>query len=237
MLVTNEPMACAMKIECNTSDFLMNDDVNAITGIRIKRRIDGGETETIGEFAVPVAGNLHFVVRDYSAKAGKAYSYYAIPLIGSREGVGAKYDARSDFKELFIGNGEKQFSCGLNTKYTYQLHHSASYVQTYYSRYPHAIHNGNMRYATGSVTGLFLRRDARGEFIKDGAHDHKEELLEFLTDGKPKVLKTPEGHMWHVSIDGEPKEDESEYIGASTVTFAWTETGPADDSLSSAEFL
>lgn len=237
MLVTNEPMTCAMKIECNTSDFLMNDDVNAITGIRIKRRNEKGETETLGEFAVPVAGNLHFVVRDFSAKAGKTYSYYAIPLIGSREGVGARYDARSDFKELFIGNGEKQFSCGLNMKYAYQLHYSMSYAQTYYSRYPHAIQNGNMRYATGSATGLFLKRDARGEFIKDGAHDHKEELLAFLTDGKPKVLKTPEGHLWHVSIDGEPKEDESEYIGASTVTFAWTETGPADDSLSSAEFL
>lgn len=237
MLVTNEPMACAMKIECATSDFLMNDDVNAIKAIRIKRKNDKNEMETLGEFAVPVAGGLNFVVRDYSARAGKTYSYYAIPLIGDREGVGAKRDAKSEFRELFIGNGDKQFACGLNMQYTYQLHHSASYVQTYYSRYPHAIHNGNMRYATGSVTGLFLRRDARGEFIKEGAHDYKEELLEFLTDGKPKVLKTPEGHMWHVSIDGEPKEDESEYIGASTVTFAWTETGPANESLSSAEFL
>lgn len=229
MIVTNEPRLCTIRIDCEPNDFAMN-DLNSIESVRIKRKTDGSDDITIiGEMKIGNKTELSFAVRDTTAQSHKKYRYYAIPVIKGREAVGTYEDVESVFSAYFIGNLNKQFVCALNAKCERSVHYNMSYVQTFYRQYPHAIQNGNMKYNTGSFTGLFLDRDESGEFTKENAQAFKEQVIEFLTDGDFKIIKTGEGNMWYVQINGEIRENYSDFIGASTISFDWTEIGAATD--------
>ena len=229
MIVTNEPRLCTVRIDCEPNDFAMN-DLEKITSVRIKRRVGtNGQLSTIGEIEIANKTELSFSVRDITAMSHTKYRYYVIPVIGDKEAVGTYEDVESVFSAYFIGNLNQQYVCALNARCERALHYGMSYVQTFYRQFPHAIQNGNMKYNTGNFSGLFLDRDENGEFTKDNARMFKEQMMDFLSDGSQKIIKTGEGNLWHVQINGEIKENWSDFIGASTISFEWTEVGPMTD--------
>lgn len=226
MIVTNEPKECAVRIQCEIADFSQN-DLSKITAIRIKRQAPpDADLLVIGEVVVAGQEDLLFTVRDITAQSNKRYKYFCIPVLGDQEGVGSVGEVESRFSAIFVGNLDQQYVVALNAKCEYKRKYNMTYVQTYYRRFPHAIQNGSQNFSTGSVTGLFLARDSSGEFTKEDAHSYKQRVLDFLTNGEWKLIKTGEGHIWYVQIDGELQEDHSDFIGASTITFGWTEIGP-----------
>jgi hypothetical protein len=46
-----------------------------------------------------------------------------------------------------------------------------------------------------------------------------------LTNGLQKVMRTPDGRGWTISVDGEPRVNKDEFFGADTISFDWTEVG------------
>lgn len=229
MIITNKPRLCAVEIECSQTDFSQN-DVSAITGVRIKRREANEVTATlIGEVQVVNVNDLHFVAYDITARSHRHYEYFCIPVLGSTEGVGSVEEVDCEFSALFVGNLSKQYVAALNTKFSNKRQYGMTYAQTYYSRYPHAVRNGSMNYSSGSVSGLFLDKTPNGEFTIQNAQEYKEGVIDFLSDGNWKLVKTGEGHLWYVQVDGELQEDYSEFAGASTITFNWTEIGKVTD--------
>ncbi len=143
----------------------------------------------------------------------------------------------SNVKEaLFVGNASKSYVALSNFRTEIARNNSVEYVTTLRSKYPYAVRNGEVNYTTGVSKGLFLRLAPNGRnFLPDYDHSFATEIINFLSDGTPKIVKMLNGQEWYVSIDGNPREIYSEFLGAHEIEFSWTEIGAVPTNMKLAE--
>jgi hypothetical protein len=99
-----------------------------------------------------------------------------------------------------------------------------NYTTTIGARTPYRISNANTNYTTGSSSAIFCPIDMNGNPIKTVTKGYISEVVDFLTDGETKLLKTSDGDMWFVSIDPQIQISfDNYYIGSSQISFDWTE--------------
>jgi hypothetical protein len=216
---------CLIKISCIGT----GTPPGTVTKVKIKRRPHGTlPWSTIQEIPINSEVDFTFTLYDNKTKSRRTYDYMAIPVSGETEGIGQTASIKCDFDSIYISDVGEEWICELNPKYDYVKKISASYTKTFNGQRPKKISNGNTNYAIGSVTGLFLPKDSNGGYtnlpeIIEAAQEYKERLLDFLCNGKKKLLRTYDGRMWAVSIDDEPKEVFNGTDGASEIQFQWTE--------------
>lgn len=224
MQVINDRLACGIQIICTQDDFAVN-DISLITFVTIYRWSLDETKHQIGNIAINNITDLNFEVYDYYVASGVEYYYQCIPVVNGVDGIGTISAAvKCEFNDAFIGNLHEQYVCRLNAKCTRATHYNMNYVQTLYASHPHAVRNSNQKYATGTMSGIFLEFDKEAcSFDFENASRYNKKLLNFLTDGAPKVIKTANGHIWQVQIDDEIKEEDIDGRGVVEIEFNWTE--------------
>lgn len=55
------------------------------------------------------------------------------------------------------------------------------------------------------------------------ADQYRRQVKNFLADGTLKVLKTKEGDMWSIGVNGTVQENHERFPGAIPLSFEWTE--------------
>lgn len=175
------------------------------------------------------AEDLSFDLLDILALSGTAYNYN-IDLMPTGSIIPLEsevfYNIKFKFEGLFIGNFERFYVAGTNFKTETKRNMQVEYVTTLSGKYPYRVSNSETNYTTGSSSGLFLKlTDNQKSFEPDYNHSYSNEVLEFLCDGGSKILKTHDGQMWYVSIDGNPNKIYSDYEGMNALQFNWTEIG------------
>lgn len=197
-----------------------------LTEIRIKKK---KETEmvwkTIYTHPVTSVKDLTVSFEDQNTVAGVHYTYAAIPVISGREGVGVTGRIVADFQGWMIADSTDEYVVGLNVTFSKQKKTSLAYVQTLGSKYPYAVSNGNLNYYVGNFSGLFLPRNEHGEFVKDGAYLFKTQVMEFLGNGKTKILKSADGEALKIHVDDTIDLEQNEYKDAANIKFNFTEIG------------
>lgn len=222
MQAINDVRRCCIRVSCEISDFAAN-DASLITAVEI-RRANNGTTRTIGTVPIAEQADLNFSFEDIYTVCGQQYQYLCIPVIGGASGVGAFTDVvRCVFSDVFIGNLDEQYVCAIDAEYNSKLNFSMNYVQTYHAPYPHAVSNGNQKYRTGSFSGVFLEMNENCQFVRETAGEYRRMVESFLATPKPKVIKTKEGDMWCIQVNGVVQEEPTGYEGISTLKFDWTE--------------
>lgn len=218
--VVNDPMRGRVVISNTVSNAL---DTGGITSVVIRRKQHDASTWiTISTIVIRNEAGLDFVVSDIYARPHVTYDYAVDMMSGETQVSTEVFTVEVTFDGIMIGTEERQYSCILNPKVEYTLHYNMDYIQPLFSKYPKSIQNGNMCYSTGSVQGLFIPMTNNGLTLED-EYAYKRELLQFLANGKKKLLKTYDGHMWMVQIDKDPQEVINEYEQASEIKFSWTE--------------
>lgn len=203
----------------------MLDQINAL---RIKRRIKG-ETEWITLFEVPVSGieDLTFSLYDKYVQYGKEYEYALVPVVDTIESEVIGREVEVKFNGLYITDGETSYhtlmECGVNT---YQRNHGGSTVETLNNRYPYFVQNSAVNYDSGSAQGLFLPVKQDGcKITTDNAFDYRQGLLNFLRNGRAKILKDCFGQIWMVQVTDDPNVQGGDHPHKMIVTFNWSEVG------------
>lgn len=220
----NKPYECVVEIHCTPTNSAEN-----ITAIRIKRRIYGTLTWTqIHEKAISATDDMSFVYRDTKARSQRKYDYILIPVVNGTENVGTIGTVASEFSSIYLSDVTAEWVCHFNAQYSFKRNSQVGYVKPLASKHPKAIRNSSQDYHTGSITGLFIPKDTSNKYqdasyISRASQAYRDSLMEFLCNGKPKLIKTGEGHMWMVSIDGEVTETNSQLSGAAETQFNWTE--------------
>ena len=205
--------------------------ISRISNIKVFRKLnETGNREIIEMYTkeITTVNDLSFSLFDITAISGKSYVYYIDILNGNTIVETQEMDPIDCwFDGLFIGNFEKQYFAGTNYKVDPRRNTEVSYVTTLGSRVPYRVANANINYSSGSATGLFLKlTDDKKMFVPDHDHSYSTDVLDFLTDGTNKVLKTGEGQAWYVSIDdGAATPFNDRYDGMNAVNFSWTEIG------------
>ena len=223
----NLPNEAKIKVSCEST----GEEPDGVTQVLIKKR-ESGTLLWVTIKSVPIAtkSDFTFSFKDIYTCSRRGYDYSATPVKEGVQQVGVVASVECDFSGIYISDDTQEFMCVADISYDYQKNIPVTYQKTLTGRYPVRIKNGNANYATGSATGLFLPTSACGMPILDNAERHKESVLEFLCNGKRKLLKTYDGKMWTVGINDNPKEEFNEYIGASKISFQWTEIDSAPPS-------
>lgn len=215
-------MLGAIKIESTKSPDAPND----ATSVRVSRRdMSGGTSITIATIPISAPESLTFSFLDSNVLSGKTYRYSLYPVVGTVEHAPVNIDIKCEFDGIFVSDITGTYMASLDLSFVSKKNFPTSYVQPLASKYPHSVRNGSANYFTGSMSGLFTTYTDMCVPDLSAMHAYKEQVLEMLSNGHVKVLRTYDGHGWLVSVDGEASRDSDRFMYADTIAFNWTEVG------------
>lgn len=202
--------------------------LRGITAIRFSRKkSDEWSWTTVHTVPVTFLSDLNFKLLDYLIMGGHTYSYSIDVLNGDaivEMDIIENIPCTSDC--LFIGNQSQHFLARADFKTTINRNRSVAFVETLRGKYPYMVSNSELDYVSGTTTGLFLELDDGKHSLKpDLYHEYTDRVMDFLCDGTNKILRTHDGHIYNIGIEGNPKENYSEFWGASAIEFNWREIG------------
>lgn len=215
--------------------------------LRIKRR-KKGTYDWVIMFEVPIekADDFKFERFDKYARSHTDYEYALVPVIYHIEG-GEDVEGNlnisnvhSVFDDVFISEKDLTFHACAEINWNIAKNHPNLVVAPIHRKHPYVFGNGNTNYYTGSLSGVWAELEKACNYSSftswndawdrmwTGSWEYRHNLMEFLCNGKPKILKMPDGRMWLVCITGSPTETVSLHFYAPTTSFEWTETDDCD---------
>ncbi len=155
-----------------------------------------------------IEGQTTYEILDRFCEANETLEYAVRPCADELEGVYKIAQIDVMFDAAFI------FDKASNYKllYNYQLGdidiiQQSTIVETLGNKFPIALHNGDLLYHKGSVTCLLVT-DATINNNKPNLVQEKrlrQQITSFLTNKKPKAIKTSDGLYMMISIIGQPR--------------------------------
>ena len=195
----------------------------------IARKIYGetGNGDIIFEKDLTEVADLDNLYKDMSVRPNVKYTYMA--TIYNSSSVVIEFgntSAEAWIDGIAIGDFDTQYLAPLSCKSDYARNTQVNYVTPLAARTPYRVTNSAMNYTTGQSSGLFLRVDENNNLVKEDNSSYTREVVNFLSNGENKILKTTDGDMWYVSIDGNVSVDFDDYhVGYRIINFDWTEIG------------
>ncbi len=206
--------------------------IQQISSIRIKRR-RAGSYKWVTLFDVPVkeAKDLEFERYDRYAANGVSYEYALVPVVDNKEGYVNKNGITPHFVGCFLFEKDIGYNTDLELeKGTITRNGQTNTVVPLSGKYPVVIRNGDADYDSGQFTMMFLPKAADGEYETEGAYLYREEVKNFLNDGRPKIMKLTDGRIWMISITNGVSENNDAIEGYVHHSFDWVEIGDAESS-------
>lgn len=205
-----------------------------IDAIRIKRRKLGEfNWDTIYEQKVNNISDLVFSGEDNFAMNKTEYEYAWVPVLGEVEGNYFVQSIESKFKGVFIAdvNTIYKFAAGVSYGPSEQVQLVATY-NPLGRKYPIYVSNGATNYQTGSLTAKIIGNyENTHVFDRKEMVEQKNNLLEWLTNKRAKVLKDANGNIWLIYITGSPSVTYDTQWGNNMmeVSFQYGEIGDVDN--------
>ena len=102
------------------------------------------------------------------------------------------------------------------------------------NRYAKVIKNNISNYDTGTASGVFLKMYHSGEnscnIDVDDSYEIRMDVMDFLMNGKPKILKWNDGRIWLIAVTGSPTDSqEQEGTNLRKISFQFAEIGNWND--------
>lgn len=202
-----------------------------VSVVAVKRRVQGTfEWYTVAIYPIEVEEDFNFIGFDRFNQGNVTYEYAIVPYdIDDNPGVYSILPVESHFDSLFVV-GKDQTYYSFNTKGTIDTTRNipGTYNTPLNSRYPVFFHSGLMNFDSGSVEAGFYDLDEFCQVVEDAGYFYKKGLMDFLTDGKPKVLKHSDGRIWLIQVIPSPTDTSSSDYKNRTISFNWIQTGEHD---------
>ena len=210
--------------------------------LRIKRRVKGTYNWiTMFEIRIEEASDFKFERFDKYARSQTTYEYAMVPVIRNIEG-GSDLEENhyisevlSEFDDTFLVEKDVSYHSQLELTWSTSKNRPTLVVAPVDRKFPYVFGNGNLNYYSGSISAIWLElnslcdlartmswEDAWGMIYQSG-WEYRHNLMEFLCNGRPKILKMADGRMWMVSIVDSPTESVTLHNSVPTTTFNWTE--------------
>lgn len=210
--------------------------IEEISAIKIKRRIQGTfDWITLATIPVDSIEDLTFVFNDYLNIYGTQYDYAFVPIFGPNvEGSYIINTILSQFNGVFIGDSETIYKFFYDVQYgTNARTQQVGTFQPLGRQFPVVVANGELSYDTGTVSGSILNDD----FDKTGQLDYtaivqkKNQIKDYLTNKKAKILKDWRGNAWLCMVIDNPQVTykAGSGLGIPQAQFNWVEIGDLDN--------
>ena len=204
--------------------------IDNVDMLKIKRRKKGEHVyKTLYE--VPIKSNEDFTFQryDYLAAANQKYEYAIVPCFGGVEGTTRSNSVLSEFEGVFLVERDVAYQALLNMELTHKRVKSGSSVTTLGRRMPFHVSNGASNYTAGSLSATYIPHKD-GQYDVDNGWKYREDINDFLTNGKPKILKNFEGKIWIIYIlEDTIDETQKDHYQNVVTSFDWNEAGDANN--------
>lgn len=209
-------------INAGNIDFILNQ----LSSIKIKRRVEGTyDWITLFEIPIKNAEDLSFERFDKYGKSKVEYEYSAVPVINDIDGNGKSVKILSEFNGFYITEKEQMFGTILDIDIETQKNRPNTVLNPASRKYAYVVSNGQSNYYGGTSSGVFIECDDNThEFKVQEGWKYREQFMEFLQNGKSKILKYDDGRMWIISVTDTPTESTDGHPDKIKTTFNWVET-------------
>ena len=199
-----------------------------VSSVRIKRR-KNNENNWFTLFEIPIETNddFQFELTDRYAQGLQDYYYALVPVIENVEGNINKNSITSEFNDYFILDRDISYHIIFNTSLSVDLNKNIGVVSTLGRKYPFVISNGMSKYKTGSLN-FSLAPMINCEIDVSNGYNYRTQFEEWITNGKPKILKDWTGQIYMMNITSSIPVDYSFYQLPS-YQIQFTEVGNALD--------
>lgn len=204
--------------------------------VRIKKKTKKDKKfQTIFEKKISTRDDLSIEFIDYCEPAGNVeYAYVAV--ISGVEDNYITTSVLSKFEAYFIVDGNTSYPCRFNTELSETHNYGAAAVKPLNRKYPITVVNGVTGYKSGTLEGVFMHVSCDGDTTLS-PYEYREQVIEMLSNGAPKILKSYEGELYIIGVtddidesDRETVWDEQGYFDLVTTKFDWVECADAYDS-------
>ena len=204
--------------------------VETVSKVAIKRRVKGKfDWVTIDVREINTIEDFNFLGVDKFNKANVTYEYAVVPYRDENAGTYNVEEIDSNFDAIFIVGADKTYKTFSTSGFVDTTRNiSGSYNVPLNSKYPIFFHAGLMNYDSGSVDGKFYDMDVGCNIVEDEGYFYKEGLMDFLTDGKPKVLKHSDGRIWLIQVIPSPTDSADGEYKIRNISFQWIQIGQYD---------
>ena len=170
---------------------------------------------------------------DRIVQSSVLYDYVVVPETNNVIGSAFQEQIESAFDGTFLVNNTHSYQLLYDLEYDPIENVSPSAVIDTFSKYATVTYAGQVDYQRGSIKCLVLsdqtvstgQIDARQERL------NKDNLMRFLKNKKPKVLKDTSGRYMMITIVGNPQEIPNNALGqrVSGAQFEWVEVGSLEE--------
>ena len=209
--------------------------LDSIEGFKIKRRkVNEFDWVTLTYIPKEESLDLSFVFQDNLAQSEVEYEYAFVPIVGGIEGNYVSNTLKTKFDGVFICDADTIYRFYSGVSYGTQTKvQKIGVFEPFGKKYPVVVSNGVLGYNTGSLRGDIINPD----FYRTKALDRiamvkqKNELLEFLTNKRAKVIKDWNGNIWLCFITNSPTVgyNDNFSMGLGSIDATWTEIGDANN--------
>lgn len=206
----------------------MNWTVENVSDIVIKRRIQGEfDWITIDIRHIETEDDFNFVGIDNYNQSDTEYEYAIVPYLNDNPGAYIVKTVYSEFDDIFIIGHDKTYKTVASNENVNTVRNiPGNHNNLLHSKYPVFFHSGLMNYDSGSVEGRFFDVENGCQIITtDMGYLYKKGLMDFLTDGFPKLLKVSDGRMWLIQVIPSPSDNADTSHDIRTINFDWVEIG------------
>lgn len=181
------------------------------------------EIHKLEDFSEGIKGN------DYTNASNTEYEYGVVPVLYGTEGLYNTVFVNSKFDNIFLVEKNQIYGTPATDGFCDTTRRApSSIVETINNKYPTYIRNTITNYDKGSCKGKFIELDEDNcDFVIDDTVrvPYQRKIMDFITDGMPKILKHFDGRIWLIVITGDPTDTADETYNNRNISFEWTEIG------------
>lgn len=159
-------------------------------------------------------------------------------MYGNEEGNYSTTMVKSEFNKIFLIEDSTVYGTEITDGFCDTTRNIPSAnLELLNSKYPIFVRNSIANYDTGSCKGSFMKTESdEGECVElDYSNEHsykrvmyQKEVMDFICDGVPKILKNIDGRKWLIQVMPNPTDTADEVYNNRNISFEWVEIGNLD---------
>ena len=208
--------------------------VDQLTKLRVKVRRKGNfDWMTIYEKSINNISDLSLTTFFKFARSQTEYEFCIVPVTGNDEegelmGVNT---VMSEFDGVFVMDKDTTFKSIMEVEYSSQRNRPTNVLTPIQNKYGVVVSNGNLSYDTGNVSALFAQLDPTTcQYRFDVSWKYRKDLSDFLTNGRPKIIKCDNGEMWLVGITDNISHQAGAHNSFIITSIQWCEIADCESS-------
>ena len=213
-----------------------------ITSLLVKRRDVAdvsGKWLTLYSTPITQASDMDFTFIDFLNQYGKTYQYALVPVLAQDQSgvivqIEGGYTVSDNVDSIFDGvyiadqTNVERVKAGVGYG-NIDMNQGVGSITPIGSKYPIVITNSQNQYHNGSIRGTIVPNDfySNGNLSRIDMVNKRDELEQFLTNKRAKIIKDWNGKMWLVMIMSNVACSFDDNYGMGMVSFSadWLEVG------------